>query len=69
MKFILWECDLCRITVQTDDVPGEGPQPHGWKVLFDVVDGKEVETHLCPECVRRTAACIQRAQEVPTVDE
>lgn len=50
MKFILWECDSCRITDQTDDVPGEGPQPHGWEILLREREGKPFEFHLCPAC-------------------
>lgn len=50
MKFILWECDVCHLTDQTDYVPGEGPQPHGWETLLREQEGKPPEFHLCPAC-------------------
>lgn len=56
MRFILWECDLCLLTDQTDDVSGSGPPPHGWKILLrEDGGGTPFETHLCPNCVRQTA--------------
>lgn len=56
MRFILWECDLCLLTDQTEYILGGGLQPHGWKILAaNLLSTKTVETHLCPNCVRQTA--------------
>jgi hypothetical protein len=54
MRFILWECDRCHITAQTNDVPGGGPQPHGWEILLREAGGATGEFHLCPDCASGT---------------